>query len=276
MKLAFTKMHGLGNDFVILDARERPLDLSPQQAQLLAHRRRGVGCDQVLLLEPTEASGVLCRYRVFNADGTEVEQCGNGMRCLGLYLLRQGEVRDQAFQLDGRAGRVTVQVESESAIAVNMGVPRLDPKQVPFLSDQRASEYAVQAGGQTLSISAVSLGNPHAVLEVDDVARADVARLGPLIEHHERFPNRANVGFMQVLNRSRIRLRVHERGTGETPACGSGACAAVVAGGLRELLDGRVTVELPGGNLVVQWGGEDQPAWMTGPAALVFQGEIEI
>jgi len=276
MNLRFTKMHGLGNDFVLIDAMDSPVELGAERVRQLADRHLGVGCDQVLLLEPPAEAGVVCRYRVFNADGSEAEQCGNGMRCIGLYLHDKGVVGGDPFRVQGRAGDLTIAAEGPDGVTVNMGRPELEPARIPFLADRIRDRYAIRAGEEELQAAVLSMGNPHAVMTVDDAAHADVQRLGPLIEHHESFPERTNVAFMQVQSRNDIRLRVHERGTGETRACGSGACAAVVAGRLLGLLDERVSVTLPGGTLVIEWNGKDGPVWMTGPATRVFEGTIDL
>jgi diaminopimelate epimerase len=276
MPLAFTKMHGLGNDFVVIDALSAPLDLTPAQLRRLADRRRGIGCDQVLLVEAARAPGADFRYRIYNADGSEAEMCGNGARCFARYVRDAALTEKDHLVLETRAGAIGVALESDGQVTVDMGVPRLAPPDIPFIAAEQAPSYALEAGGEALTIGAASLGNPHAVLCVPDVAAADVGRLGPLIERHARFPRRANVGFMQVLDRGHIRLRVFERGVGETPACGTGGCAAVVVGRVQGLLDERVEVELPGGTLVISWAGAGAVVHMTGPATRVFEGSIEL
>ena len=276
MRIEFTKMHGLGNDFVVIDATRRPLDLDPAQVRRIADRRLGVGCDQLLLVEPAREAGSDFRYRIFNADGGEVEQCGNGARCFARYVHDKGLTDKTRIRVETAAGPITLALEDDGQVTVDMGVPRLEPQDIPFQATVRAPRYALAVAGETLEIGAVSMGNPHAVLEVPNLEHAPVERLGPLIEHHDRFPNRVNVGFMQVVDRGRIRLRVWERGVGETLACGTGACAAVVVGRVQDLLDDTVTVELRGGDLVVSWGGEDTPVMMTGPASFVFEGSIEL
>ncbi|MCO6412920.1 MAG: diaminopimelate epimerase [Thiogranum sp.] len=276
MELAFTKMHGLGNDFVIVDAISQPVTLSRQQIRQIADRRRGVGCDQLLLVEKPEQPDVEFRYRIFNADGGEVEQCGNGARCFAHFVRAKGLTRSTRIPVQTKAGRLELMVREDGQITVDMGVPRLEPADIPFQAAARALRYALAVDNETVEIAAISVGNPHAVIQVPDVNAAPVERLGPAIESHPRFPNHVNVGFMEVIDRGRIRLRVFERGAGETLACGSGACAAVVAGRIQGLLDETVTVSLRGGDLVVSWNGEHQPVWMTGPATFVFEGKIAL
>jgi len=276
MSLRFTKMHGLGNDFVVVDAIRQAVSLAPEQVRCLADRRFGVGCDQVLLVEPARLSGTAFHYRIFNADGSEVEQCGNGARCFARFVRDQGFTRDDVIKVGTARGPITLYVEPDGQVRVDMGAPRLDPADLPFDAPARAPTYPIEVGGEVVEIGAVSMGNPHAVLLVEDVASAPVERLGPLLEAHPRFPRRVNVGFMAAKGRDRIDLRVYERGSGETLACGTGACAAVVSGRLRGLLDERVTVRLPGGELRVSWRGGDAPVWMTGPAVTVFEGTIAL
>jgi diaminopimelate epimerase len=277
VNLAFTKMHGLGNDFVVLDGVRQRVALSPEDVRFLADRHFGVGCDQVLLVEPpADPTRALFRYRIFNADGGEVEQCGNGARCFAVFVREQGLTDADTIPVETMAGPIVLQVEPDGQVTVNMGRPRFHPDQVPFLTPVEADEYALEVAGERLRIGAVSMGNPHAVLLVDDVAAAPVARLGPAIERHPRFPARVNVGFAAVRARDAIDLRVYERGTGETLACGTGACAAMAVARRRGLVDARVQVRLPGGSLVLSWSGEpEQPVFMTGPATTVFQGRIE-
>jgi diaminopimelate epimerase len=276
MSLRFTKMHGLGNDFVVIDAIHQRVALTPEQVRFLADRHFGVGCDQVLLVEPARLAGTEFHYRIFNADGSEVEQCGNGARCFARFVRDQGFTDRDEIRVGTARGPIALHVEPDGQVRVNMGSPRLDPADLPFEAPARADTYPVEVGGEVVEIGAVSMGNPHAVLLVDDAATAPVERLGPLLESHPRFPRRVNVGFMAVRGRDRIDLRVYERGSGETLACGTGACAAVVSGRLRGLLDEQVRVRLPGGELRVAWQGGDAPVWMTGPAAAVFEGAIEL
>ena len=275
MKLHFTKMQGLGNDFVVIDGVRQTVTLNAEQIRLLADRRFGVGCDQVLLVEATESAEVDFRYRIFNADGGEVGQCGNGARCLARFVRDQGLTERDELRMETLSGRLQLRLEADGQVTVDMDQPRLEPVDIPFFADERAPRYLIAADGVELEIGVVSMGNPHAVLRVDDVDHAPVAHLGPLLERHGRFPQRANVGFMQIVAPNRIRLRVFERGAGETLACGSGACAAVVAGRLWGRLGADVRVELPGGALTIHWAGEGHSVLMTGPATTVFQGWIE-
>jgi diaminopimelate epimerase len=274
MLTAFTKMHGLGNDFVVIDAVTQHVSLTPGKVRLIADRRFGVGCDQVLLVEPPRSAGTDFAYRIFNADGGEVEQCGNGARCFARFVRDKGLTNKNEIRVETLAGVITLVLEEDGQVRVNMGVPRLRPEDIPFQAEQQATSYSLEVGGNQYRIGAVSMGNPHAVLLVDDVDHAPVQSLGPRIEHHPFFPSRVNVGFMQVLSRDHIRLRVFERGTGETLACGTGACAAVVAGRQQDLLDSRVAVDLPGGRLMISWGEPGTPVYMTGPATTVFEGKI--
>ena len=275
MTLRFTKMQGLGNDFIVFDAVRQRVELDPATIRRLADRRFGIGCDQILLVEPPRLPGTDFHYRIFNADGSEVEQCGNGARCFARFVRDHGLSDRDEIPVGTAAGPIRLYLETDGQVRVDMGVPRLTPSEIPFLADSESAVYALEVAGETLTIGAVSMGNPHAVLLVEEVETAPVARLGPLIEHHPRFPQRVNVGFMQILTPEQIRLRVHERGAGETLACGTGACAAVVSGHLRGLLDARVRVSLPGGDLIIEWRGPSHTLWMTGPAATVFQGEID-
>jgi diaminopimelate epimerase len=276
MAIDFTKMHGLGNDFVVIDAINQRVELAPEQVRQLADRHIGIGCDQLLLVET--ASGALAdfRYRIFNADGGEVGQCGNGARCFMQFVREQGLTAKTQLLVETASGPLQLIQQPNGQITVDMGVPRLEPAEIPFLAERRDNRYALDVLDQQLEIAALSMGNPHAVLRVADIDTAAVATLGPLIEQHARFPERVNVGFMQVLAEDAIRLRVYERGAGETLACGSGACAAVVAGQLQGWLAERVKVVLNGGELVVSWAGIGQPVLMTGPATTVYQGRIEL
>lgn len=274
MKLHFIKMQGLGNDFVVINGVRQTVTLNAEQIRLLADRRFGVGCDQVLLVEAAESAEVDFRYRIFNADGGEVGQCGNGARCLARFVRDQGLTERDELCVETLSGRLQLRLEADGQVTVDMGQPRLEPVEIPFFADERAPRYLIAADGVELEIGAVSMGNPHAVLKVDDVGHAPVAHLGPLLERHGRFPQRANVGFMQIVAPDYIRLRVFERGAGETLACGSGACAAVVAGRLWGRLGPNVRVELPGGELNIHWAGEGESVMMTGPATTVFEGWI--
>lgn len=330
MKRRFTKMHGLGNDFVVFDGVRQSLALTADQCRFLADRRFGIGCDQILLVEPPRLAGTDFHYRIFNADGSEVEQCGNGARCFARFVREEGLTSKTEIPVGTAAGAIRLYVEPDGQVRVDMGPPVFDPARIPFLapverlasggglatggtltswgamaSGERlasgglparvkakasteaqtapipgvlgeAAEYDLEVDGEILRIGAVSMGNPHAVLRVDDLDQAPVAQLGPRIERHPRFPRRVNVGFMQVLAPNHIRLRVFERGAGETLACGTGACAAVVVGRRQGRLEEEVRVSLPGGDLRIRWAGDREPVWMTGPAARVFSGEIEL
>jgi diaminopimelate epimerase len=276
MELSFSKMHGLGNDFVVIDAITQQVNLSTPQIRHIADRRHGVGCDQLLLVEASEQDDAQFRYRIFNANGREVEQCGNGARCFARFVRLKGLTQAERIQVQTKAGRIELIIQDDGQVSVDMGRPRLEPEDIPFQAMVRAQRYALSIKGETVEIGAVSMGNPHAVMEVPNVDSAPVAKLGPQIEKHPRFPQHVNVGFMEVIDRSRIRLRVFERGVGETLACGSGACAAVVIGRNQGTLEETVTVELRGGDLVVSWAGEHQPVLMTGPATFVFEGKIDL
>jgi diaminopimelate epimerase len=275
MMMEFSKMHGLGNDFVVIDAVNQDVTLSPEQVRRLADRHRGIGCDQLLLVERPRGQADF-RYRIFNADGGEVSQCGNGARCFMRYVHEMGLSDMQELRVETANGLLLLVMEDDDQITVNMGEPRLEPRDIPFDAPARASTYTLEVAGERLEIAAVSMGNPHAVTLVDDIETAPVARLGPAIERHPRFPHGANAGFMQIIDFEHIRLRVYERGAGETLACGSGACAAVVAGRLWDRLAARVKVALRGGDLVVSWAGRGYPVYLTGPATHVFRGRIDI
>jgi len=274
--LRFTKMHGLGNDFVMIDAVNQSVELTPEQARRLADRRFGVGCDQVLLVEKATHAGTDFRYRIFNADGDEVEQCGNGARCFARFVHDQGLTAKKEFAVETLAGVIHLKTEQDGTVTVNMGVPRFEPREVPFEAGARQPVYDLDVDGTAVPVTVLSMGNPHAVQVVADVERAPVTIQGPKIEHHPRFQKRVNAGYMQVLDRSHIHVRVWERGAGETLACGTGACAAVVAGRLRGLLDENVAVRVRGGTLQIRWAGEGKPVMMTGPAITVFEGEIDL
>ena len=270
--LAFTKMHGLGNDFVVVDATREPFVLAPAQIRALADRRFGVGCDQVLVVETPTRGDVDFRYRIFNADGGEVEQCGNGARCFVKFVRDRGLTAKRELRVETAGGIIAPKLEDDGEVSVDMGVPRFAAAEVPFTGGSGGVTDALELDGRALSISVLSMGNPHALQVVDDVDRAPVTTEGPRIERHPRFPRRVNAGYMQVIDRATIRLRVWERGAGETLACGTGACAAVVAGIRRGLLDESVRVHVRGGALTVAWGGAGRPVTMTGAAASVFEG----
>ena len=276
MKLKFSKMHGLGNDFVVLDGIRQQVALTPEQLRHLADRHFGIGCDQVLLVEAADAAGVDFRYRIFNADGSEVEQCGNGARCFVRFVHESGLTDKREIRVETRSGLIAPRLEGDGSVAVDMGIPRFLPAEIPFIHDEDVVIYSLDVADESLEISVVSMGNPHAVQVVASVDSAPVGEHGPLIERHERFPQRVNAGFMQVVDRHAIRLRVYERGSGETLACGTGACAAAVTGIRRGLLDSPVRVTTRGGDLVIVWAGPGKPVMMTGPAVTVFTGEIEL
>ncbi len=276
MKLQFSKMQGLGNDFVVFDAIHQTVQLSTQQLRFLANRRFGVGCDQILLVEPPRSEDTDFYYRIFNADGAEVEQCGNGARCFARFVRDKGLSHQDMIRVGTASGNIELFLQEDGQVRVNMAAPELQPRAIPFIAEQQQTVYDIMVSGKSWQISAVSMGNPHAVLVVDDVEQAPVETLGPALEQHERFPQRVNAGFMAVRSPTEIDLRVYERGTGETLACGSGACAAVVAGRLRGLLEEQVKVHLHGGDLVVSWAGGQSPVWMSGPAIGIFEGTIAL
>ncbi|HTY48406.1 MAG TPA: diaminopimelate epimerase [Steroidobacteraceae bacterium] len=275
MRIDFTKMHGAGNDFIVLDA-PRAGPLSPGQWRQLADRRTGIGFDQALVLEPPRRPGTAVYYRIINCDGVEVEQCGNGARCIASFLHRAGRVGAGEIRMGSPGGEVRARVLGPELVCVNMGVPDFSPAALPFDAPAEQPLYELEAGGHSVQFGAVSIGNPHAVLEVAAVDTAPVAELGPAIESHRAFPRRVNVGFMQVLDRGELRLRVFERGAGETLACGTGACAAVAVGRRRGLLDPAVTVHARGGDLRVHWEGPGEPVWLTGPAVVAFSGHVDV
>jgi len=276
MKLKFLKMHGLGNDFVVFDGVRQTISLTPAQLRYLGDRHFGVGCDQILLVEKSEQQGIDFRYRIFNSDGGEVEQCGNGARCFVRFVHDQGLTDKREIRVETMRGEIRPSLETDGSITVDMGVPVFVPERIPFVSSNDDLVQTLKVGDEEVVITAVSMGNPHAVQVVADVETAPVATQGPQIEVHPRFPQRVNAGFMQVTSRHSIRLRVFERGAGETLACGTGACAAVVAGIARGLLDSPVRVTTHGGELTIAWSGKGTSVLMTGPAVTVFTGEIEL
>ncbi len=276
MTFNFSKMHGLGNDFVVIDAINQPISLNSKQIQFIADRHFGIGCDQLLLVESTDLKEADFRYRIFNADGGEVEQCGNGARCFATFVHDQGLTDKNEIPVITNAGLIVLKLEDNGQVTVNMGQPTLEPKSLPFLAAEEQSTYALEIDGKTIMFSAVSIGNPHAVIQVDDIETAPVKEIGAKIQAHESFPESVNVGFMQIIDPSHIRLRVFERGAGETQACGTGACAAVVAGRSLGLLEDTVNVGLSGGNLSIHWEDEQNPVMMTGPTATVFTGTITL
>lgn len=274
--MRFTKMHGAGNDFVVIDGVRQQIDLSPEQLRLLADRHFGVGCDQILLVEKSHSQEADFRYRIFNADGSEVEQCGNGARCFVRFVHDQKLTGKREIIVETKSGLIVPRLEEDGRVTVNMGSPIFEPARIPFIGGTEQIVEPLEVAGEILHISALSMGNPHAVQVVQDIETAEVAKLGPLIEQHARFPNRVNAGFMQVDDVHHIKLRVYERGAGETLACGTGACAAVVAGIRRGLLQSPVSVATRGGTLRITWNGGQQAVMLTGPAITVFDGEIEI
>ncbi|WP_337955328.1 diaminopimelate epimerase [Methylophaga thiooxydans] len=272
--LKYSKMHGLGNDFVVIDAIEQTVELTSAQIQFLSDRRFGVGCDQLLLVEKPQTAEADFRYRIFNADGGEVAQCGNGARCFARFVRDKGLTTKDTIAVETASGLIYPTLQADGSVTVDMGKPIFEPAKIPFQAEE-ATTYMLTIGEHgKKEIAALSMGNPHAVMLVDDVTVAPVLELGPLIESHERFPERVNAGFMQIVDSDSIRLRVFERGAGETSACGTGACAAVVSGIKRGLLNTMVTVSLPGGDLQISWPDQDASVWMTGPAEHVFDGEI--
>ena len=276
MKFKFTKMHGLGNDFVVLDGVRQRVDLSRAQLRFLADRKFGIGCDQILLVEPARQAGVDFRYRIFNADGGEVEQCGNGARCFARFVADQGLTGKREIRVETQRGVIVPRLEDDGRVCVDMGVPEFSPEKIPFRGEVDRVVQPLDVEGEKVEITAVSMGNPHAVQVVTDVEAAPVQTQGAKIEAHPAFPQRVNAGFMEIEGRDRIRLRVFERGVGETLACGTGACAAVVAGISRGLLDTPVRVATRGGELDIAWSGPGTPVFMRGPAVTVFSGEIEL
>lgn len=277
MKLKFTKMQGLGNDFVVIDAINQSVHLSTEQIRLIADRHWGVGCDQLLLVEKPDHPGMDFRYRIFNADGGEVEQCGNGARCFVRYVIEHGLTNKSEIRVETARGNIFPRLENDGQVTVNMGIPRFLPTDIPFIAEVSAtSPYTLHVGNANIQVSVVSMGNPHAVQIVKDVDVAPVVSQGALIESHFRFPQRVNAGFMQVVDPHHVRLRVFERGAGETLACGTGACAAAVSGIRLGQLESPVTVSMRGGDLVISWDGEAHPVQMTGPATTVFEGELNL
>ncbi|EDL51658.1 MULTISPECIES: diaminopimelate epimerase [Vibrio] len=274
MHFHFSKMHGLGNDFMVVDCITQNVFFSPDLIRRLADRHTGVGFDQLLIVEAPYDPETDFHYRIFNADGSEVEQCGNGARCFARFVQMKGLTNKYSVSVSTKKGKMVLKLEENDLVTVNMGQPEFEPNKIPFKAKQKEKTYILRAGEHTLFCGAVSMGNPHVVTVVDSTEEADVDRLGPLLESHERFPERVNAGFMQVLSRHEVNLRVYERGAGETQACGSGACGAVAVGIVQGLLDENVTVHLPGGDLKISWKGEGHPLTMTGPATHVFDGQI--
>ncbi len=277
MQLNFTKMHGLGNDFVVIDAINQIVDLDQEQIRFIANRHFGIGCDQVLLVESSVQDDIDFVYRIYNADGGEVEQCGNGARCFATFVREQGLTDQKIISVLTQSGKIILQIEENDQVTVNMGAPILSPKAIPFVANRQKDQYDIDISKGIISIGVVSMGNPHAVVVVDDIQTAPVETLGPLIQQSSYFPDQANIGFMQIINKKHIKLRVYERGSGETLACGTGACAAVVVGQRQGFLDHSVKVSLTGGDLSIYWAGEkNSPVMMTGSTATVFTGNITI
>ncbi|KPZ72351.1 MULTISPECIES: diaminopimelate epimerase [Shewanella] len=274
--IQFTKMHGLGNDFMVVDGVTQNVFFSPDQIRRLADRNFGIGFDQLLLVEPPYDPDLDFHYRIFNADGGEVEQCGNGARCFARFVRNKGLINKYKIRVSTSSGKMTLRLERDGNVTVNMGVPVTEPGKIPFRAKRPEKTYLLQTPKQTFLCGAISMGNPHCVLEVDNVDTADVEEIGQMLTKHERFPKGVNVGFMQVVDRGHIKLRVYERGAAETLACGTGACAAVAIGILQNKLDRQVKVDLPGGRLTINWEGEGKPLWMTGPAEHVFDGQIQL
>jgi len=276
MRLAFTKMHGAGNDFVVIDGVTQAVNLNTNQLRRLADRHRGIGCDQILMVTPPDSPDADFRYHVFNADGSRAGQCGNGARCVGRFLREKRLTRQREILLLTDDDSLALSLTEDGRVFAGLGAPRFAPAEVPFQADETQDQYTLNVQGQSLSIGALSMGNPHAILMVDDCDAAPVSTLGPLLEAHERFPERVNVGFMQIQSREEVKLRVFERGVGETDACGSGACAAAVHGMKLGLLDDAVSVNLPGGKLSVSWPSMGDRVWLGGPTATVFNGTVTL
>ena len=274
--MQFSKMHGLGNDFMVVDGITQNVYFPEATIRRLADRHRGIGFDQLLLVEPPYDPDMDFHYRIFNADGSEVAQCGNGARCFARFVQLKGLTNKKEIHVRTQKGKMILNIKDDDQIRVNMGEPIWEPSKIPFIANKFEKNYILRTDLETVLCGAVSMGNPHCVLTVDDVATAAVQRLGSLLESHERFPERANIGFMQIVNRQQIKLRVFERGAGETQACGSGACAAVAVGVMQGALDNQVEVELPGGKLLIEWQGEGKPLFMTGDAVHLFDGYIRL
>ncbi len=276
MRLRFTKMHGLGNDFIVIDAINQRVNLSSEQIQRLSDRRFGIGCDQLLIVEAPKSPDADFYYRIFNYDGSEVENCGNGARCFAKFVRDRQLTGKSTIVVDTLCGRMSLHIQKNNLVSVDMGVPILEPAAIPYRANQRQTTYPLKLSDDIITISAVSMGNPHAVTVVDNVSTAAVTSQGPEIEAHSDFPNKVNAGFMAIKSRQEIDLRVYERGAGETLACGTGACAAVVAGRLQNLLDASVVVNLPGGALTIKWAGDGHSVMMSGPAVSVFHGQVSV
>ena len=276
MLIKFTKMHGLGNDFVVIDGVRQHINLTTEAIKTLADRNLGIGCDQILLIEPPSDKRIDFNYRIFNSDGSEVEQCGNGARCMGRFIADQQLCGKKTVLLQTKNRVMEVTTKANNLVTANMGAPVFTPAEIPFISQQQELLYRIETESTHYEIAALSVGNPHAVIQVENVETASVAELGPIIQAHDQFPESVNVGFMQIIDRHNIKLRVYERGVGETQACGSGACAAAVAAIQQDLVESMVNLQLLGGKLSIEWSGEDQPILMTGPAETVFHGKIKL
>jgi diaminopimelate epimerase len=276
MSLTFTKMHGLGNDFIVIDATKKEVMLTPELIQRMADRRTGIGFDQLLIIAPALTQEADFIYRIYNADGQEVGQCGNGARCVAYYIFSEGLIRKKEVVLATSSGKLIAQQKEKGQITVNMGVPQFAPESIPFQTERKAPPYELQLAGQLMKFGVVSLGNPHVVFKVNDIGEAPVQQIGQLLQHHPAFPQQVNVGFMEAVSPDFIRLRVYERGVGETRACGSGACAAMAIGRRCHDLSSQVVVELPGGRLRIDWSSQAEPVFMTGPAEKIFKGELFI
>ena len=274
--MQFSKMHGLGNDFVVVDAITQNVYFTPEIIKRLSDRHRGIGFDQLLIVEPPYDPDLDFHYRIFNADGSEVSQCGNGARCFARFVRLKGLIDKKDISVSTQKGKMILTVKDDGQVRVNMGEPVWEPAKIPFSANKFEKNYILRTEIQTVLCGAVSMGNPHCVVQVEDIRTAKVEQLGPLLENHERFPERVNAGFMQILNRGHIKLRVYERGAGETQACGSGACAAVAVGIMQGLLDSKVQVDLPGGSLIIEWQGEGHPLYMTGDAVHIYDGNIQL
>lgn len=276
MVVNFTKMHGLGNDFMVVDMISHHVHLRPEQIRRMSDRNMGIGFDQLLLVEPPGKPDVDFRYRIFNADGSEVEQCGNGARCFAVFVREKKLTDKDVIRVETKKGDIELKINEDGRVLVDMGEPVFQPDLIPFKASEEAPLYSIETDGETLQASAVSMGNPHAVIQVAELQDQFVERFGPLVEAHELFPEKVNVGFMEIVHKRFIKLRVYERGVGETLACGTGACAAVASGVVRGVLESPVEVKLPGGNLKIEWAGKGNTLKMEGPATTVFEGKIRI
>lgn len=276
MQLRFTKMHGLGNDFMVLDLISQHAHIQPKHVRLWGDRKTGIGFDQLLIVETPSTPDVDLRYRIFNADGSEVEQCGNGARCFARFVFDKRLTVKKQIRVETKGGIIELLLKGDGQVRVDMGAPRLQAAEIPFIAETETLSHAVQVEGETVELAVVSMGNPHGVLRVADVDQAPVLTLGPKLECHPRFPQKANIGFLQVIDAQRARLRVWERGVGETRACGTGACAAAVAGIRQGWLKSPVSIELPGGLLNIEWDGVGQSVLMTGPATRVYEGQVRV